>query len=469
MLKDYEKLPMLLPSHMSNRLSFDGNVLVIGCGSIAQAFLPMLEKHTTIPKSRISILAADRIGDAAAREYASRLICEPLRPSNLSTILNTLVKPGDIIVNLSVNVSSLAVVEYAFHSGALYIDSANLLWPDVSQDINTPLIQRSNYYYRQQMLQLRSRLRNGPTALIAHGANPGMVQHFLKQGLANIAYDRGISLPTDMDRNGWPRLAEQLGLRALQITEHDSQRSLRARAPREFLNTWSPEVAYYGSIQPTEIGWGTHERTLPAGAVQLGPEIPTILIPRPGLRNLLRSWTPNGGPFIGFAIAHEEVVSLSDLLTIRRGDRIVYRPTTTFVYQPCDSALASMHEYSGNGFVLPQIRHILMSEIIDGRDELGVLLMCEGGKSYWFGSLLSIHDARRRAPLNNATTMQVAAGVLAALAWAISHPRLGIQEPDDIDHLFALDIARQYLEPIVGTYTDWSPLDQREVLFSEPI
>ena len=48
-----------------------------------------------------------------------------------------------------------------------------------------------------------------------------------------------------------------------------------------------------------------------------------------------------------------------------------------------------------------------MDDIVSGMDELGVLLMGHSQGAYWFGSRLSIGVARRLAPHNNATTLQV--------------------------------------------------------------
>ena len=46
---------------------------------------------------------------------------------------------------------------------------------------------RSNYALRETMLKLVPKYRGGPTAVIAHGANPGLVSHFVKQALVNLA------------------------------------------------------------------------------------------------------------------------------------------------------------------------------------------------------------------------------------------------------------------------------------------
>jgi homospermidine synthase len=77
--------------------------------------------------------------------------------------------------------------------------------------------------------------------------------------------------------------------------------------------------------------------------------------------------------------------------------------------------------------------------------------------AYWFGSLLSIDEARALVPFNNATSLQVAAGVLSGIVWAIEHPDRGIVEPEQMDHERVLEIARPYLGTLVGQRTDWTP------------
>jgi homospermidine synthase len=110
-----------------------------------------------------------------------------------------------------------------------------------------------------------------------------------------------------------------------------------------------------------------------------------------------------------------------------------------------------------------------MEEITEGIDELGVLLMGQGKSVYWYGSRLKIAEARRVAPHNNATSLQVTAAVLAGMVWAIERPREGIVEPEDLDFGRALEIARPYLGDVVGVYGDWTPLDGREPLFPEDL
>ena len=63
----------------------------------------------------------------------------------------------------------------------------------------------------------------------------------------------------------------------------------------------------------------------------------------------------------------------------------------------------------------------------------------------------------------------VAAGVMAGVVWAMENPRRGVCDPDDLDFQRVLEIANPYLGSVGGTYTDWTPLDDRGQLFPEDV
>ncbi len=81
---------------------------------------------------------------------------------------------------------------------------------------------------------------------------------------------------------------------------------------------------------------------------------------------------------------------------------------------------------------------------------------------YWYGSRLGIDEARRLAPFNNATSLQVAAGVLSGIIWSLENPARGIVEPDDIDHKRVLEIAHPYLGQVSGVWARWNSPQQTQ-------
>jgi homospermidine synthase len=140
-----------------------------------------------------------------------------------------------------------------------------------------------------------------------------------------------------------------------------------------------------------------------------------------------------------------------------------------YAYHPSDNAVLSVHEFCGRNYELQPKKRIMMDDITSGIDELGVLLAGHAKNAYWYGSQLSIDEARKLAPYNSATSLQVTVAALSGMIWAIENPASGIVEPDDIDFRRNLEICRPYLGPVVGKFTDWTPLFERGRLFPEDL
>ena len=451
---------------------FPGRMVIVGFGSIGQGVLPLLLRHIDLDPRRITIVTADERGREEAQEYGITFHDMPLTRGNYRTILEPLLGPGDFLLNVSVDVSSVALIELCAETGALYLDTCIEPWVGGYTDTSLSVSKRSNYALRESALALRGGMAGSrPTAILTHGANPGLVSHFVKQALLDIARDTGHkhgSAPKD--RAEWARLAQQLSVKVIHISERDTQVAKQPKEVGEFVNTWSIEGFVSEGSQPAELGWGTHERHFPAdgGRHDFGSGA-AIFLNRPGAATRVRSWTPLEGPFHGFLITHGESISIPDFLTVREGDRAVYRPTVHYAYHPCDDAVLSLHELAGKNWNLQVQRRLLMSEIVSGIDELGVLLLGHQRGAYWYGSQLSIEEARRLVPHNNATSLQVCAAVLAGVVWAIENPERGVVEPDDLDFDRVLEITRPYLGTLTGAYSDWTPLLDRGRLFPEDV
>ena len=222
--------------------------------------------------------------------------------------------------------------------------------------------------------------------------------------------------------------------------------------------------------QPAELGWGTHEKNFPRDGKRYDfGNGASIYLMQPGAATRVRTWTPKAGHFHGFLITHGEAISIADYLTVRQSSEVVYRPTCHYSYHPSDSAVVSVHEFAGRNWHLQDRQRILMDEIISGMDELGVLLAGHKKNAYWYGSQLTIDEARKLAPHNNATSLQVTVSCLSGMIWAMENPNVGLVEPDEMDFRRNLEICMPYLGTVAGHYTDWTPLHDRERLFPEDL
>ena len=458
---------------MSNHtvhVDFPGRILFIGFGSIGQGVLPLILRHIGISPERVTIVTAEDRGHEEATQYGVKFIKERLTRENYRRVLNPLLGRGDFVVNVSVEVSSIALVKLCWEKGAMYLDTCIEPWPGGYTDPTLPPAKRTNYALREEALALRPGNARAPTAVLTHGANPGLVSHFVKQALLNIAADTQVDAGNPTTRGDWADLAYRLGIKVVHIAERDTQTTNVPKRIGEFVNTWSIDGFVGEGCQPAEMGWGTHERNFPRdGKRHDFGSMAAIYLTQPGAATRVRTWTPRAGHFVGFCITHSEAISLADYYTVRDGAQVVHRPTAHYAYHPCDSAIMSIHELVGRNYVQQERQRILMDDITDGIDELGVLLAGHKKNAYWYGSQLSTIEARKLAPYNNATSLQVTSAVLAGVVWAMENPNSGIVEPDEMDYRRCTDICTPYLGPVTGQYTDWTPLHERERLFPEDI
>jgi homospermidine synthase len=451
-------------------VQFPGRLVFVGFGSIGQGVLPLVLRHIGIKPERITIVTAEEAGKREAAEFGIKFVVNPLTRDNFRQVLDPLIGKGDFLLNLSVDVSSIALIKFAHEKGALYLDTCIEPWPGGYTDQSVSPARRTNYALREEALALRKSHKNGPTAVLTHGANPGLVSHFVKQALLNLASDIGVNAGNPGTREQWAALAHKLQVKVIHIAERDTQVANVPKRLGEFVNTWSVDGFVSEGCQPAELGWGTHEKELPPRGQRydFGPQCAIYML-QPGAGTRVRTWTPKAGPFHGFLITHGESISIPDYLSHREGDKVVYRPTVHYAYHPSNDAVLSVHEFAGRNWHLQERKRILNEEIIAGIDELGVLLAGHKKNAYWYGSQLSIDEARKLVPYNTATSLQVCVAVLSGMVWAMENPQAGVTEPDEMDFRRNLEVCMPYLGPVVGVYGDWTPLTQRGELFEEDL
>jgi homospermidine synthase len=451
---------------------FAGPIVMVGFGSIGTGTLPLIERHIGFDRSKFVVIAPEDRDRHLLDERHVRFIRAALTRENYRGILTPLLTAGPgrgMIVNLSVDTSSVELMEFAKDIGAFYLDTVVEPWPGLYTDRSLSASQRSNYALREGILALRRRRPGGVTAVSCCGANPGMVSWMVKQALLDLATDLELELTEPQSREDWARLMRRVGVKGIHIAERDTQRARHPKPRGKFVNTWSVEGFVAEGLQPAELGWGTHEKTMPPGGRRhdFGCDS-AIYLTRPGAGTRVRSWTPTAQAQHAWMITHNESISIADYFTLRERGEVVYRPTCHYAYHPCDDAVLSMHEMAGAEW-RPQKTWQILSEddIVDGVDELGVLLYGHPRNAYWYGSRLSIEETRMLAPYQNATGLQVTSAVLAGIVWMLENPDCGIVEADEMDFRRCLAIQRPYLGSVGGYYTDWTPLHGRGELFPE--
>ena len=454
-----------------------GPVVMIGFGSIGRGTLPLLDRHVDFARARTTVIDPDDRDRRILDQHGVAYLREHLTPDNYRELLTPLLTEGDgqgFCINLSVDTGSLDIMRLCRELGVLYIDTVVEPWPGFYYDGAADNATRTNHALRSAVTAERLRSPGGTTAVSCCGANPGMVSWFVKAALVRLAADLGHDgpHPAPGDAGSWARYMRDLGVTGVHIAERDTQRAVSPKPIGAFWNTWSVDGFISEGLQPAELGWGTHERWMPDNARRFDdPDAPAIFLEQPGAATKVRTWCPSHGPQHGFLVTHNESLSIPDFFTVRAVDGTVeYRPTCHYAYHPANDAVLSWHEVLGAAGRWPAETHVLdEDEILDGRDELGVLLYGHAKNALWYGSQLTIDEARALAPHQNATGLQVTSAVLAGVVWALEHPEAGIVETDDMDHERCLEVQLPYLGNVDGFYTDWTPLSDRPGLFPDDL
>ncbi len=461
-------------------VEFNGKILIIGYGSVSQCTIPILVKHIKVPLKNITVLDFDDKRKALKpwTKKGVKYFRAKITPANMSRELAKHVGAGGMIIDLAWNIACTDIMTWCHKNSVLYINTSVEVWdPYANIHKKTPL-EKSLYYRQMELGRMVSKWgEDATTAVLDHGANPGLISHFTRKGIVDIAHmaikDRTTSkkdvaaIEKHLAAKDFPNLAMALGIKVIHCSERDTQIANKPKEVDEFVGTWSVEGLREEGISPAEMGWGTHEKELPelAHVPPSGPKN-QIFLARMGMNTWVRSWIPDQ-EIIGMVIRHGEAFSISDRLTVWKGNKAVYRPTVHYAYMPCHETLSSLVELRARNYDLQPRWRIMNDEITSGKDILGALLMGHKYNSWWCGSILSIEESRKLVPHQNATTMQVAIGVVSAAMWMIENPNKGMRLADDIPHDYILDIAEPYLGELASVQSDWTPASNYQVFFKE--
>ncbi len=460
-------------------IEFGGKVLFVGVGAVAQCALPVFFKHVKVPPANVTCMDFEDRSKAMEPWVAKGVtfVRERVTPKNMGKLLGRYLAAGDLLIDLAWNIDCCDILQWCHDRGVLYVNTSVELWNPYEAAEGKPPTARTLYVRHLRIREMKARWGEpGPTAVIEHGANPGLISTFTKAGLIDIAEavlaekqakgKAAEELKDLVTERAFNKLAMALGVKVIHCSERDTQITSRPKQVNEFVNTWSIEGFREEGTTTVEMGWGTHEKELPPRACEHseGPRN-QICLARMGINTWVRSWVPDY-TIHGMVVRHGEAFTISDRLTVWDGDKAVYRPTVHYAYCPCDAAIASLNELRGYDYRLVEKQRIMGDEIAGGDDILGALIMGHAFKSWWTGTDLSIEESRRLVPHQNATTVQVAIGVVSAVCWMIENRDRGVCIPDDLPHDYILNIAKPYLGRYISKRSDWTPLDHVVDAFS---
>ncbi len=283
-----------------------GPIVMIGFGSIGKGALPLIERHFEFDKSALVVIDPTMWTARSLEERGIQIHQSAVTRENYRDLLDSAAHRGGgqgFCVNLSVDTSSLAIMELCREIGALYIDTVIEPWLGFYFDKNA----RTGRALQLRAARNRARRRARKTRAARPRSPPAAPIPAWCRGSSSRRWS--ISPPTSTTRRPSPRratngaaLAQQLGVKGIHIAERDTQRAKNPKPRGRFVNTWSVEGFVSEGMQPAELGWGTHEKWMPDNgrSHKIGCGAAIYLL-QPGANTRVRCWTPTPRPAIRFS------------------------------------------------------------------------------------------------------------------------------------------------------------------------
>lgn len=434
---------------LNNKINFNNKIYIIGFGAIGNALLWLILKLFNIDDYNIIIIEKDDISKFNIDKFINKypkinfLFNTKLTYNNYKNVLKD-IKTNDIIIDCAYDIGTSDLLLYCNEKGASHINSCIQNWND--DNISKKPKINSLYDHHKYLENINNLIKNKNfNFLVSMGCNPGNVSLWVRQGIIEITKHLNIDTNDYIDSNSnieFNKLAQDINIQTIHISEKDTQVSSIPKKYDEYCNTWSKtKMSFYGELlSSVELSFGTHEK-LPDDFLIKKYENNFIILNKMGLYTYAQSWLPFHNKFIGNIICHDETYTIGNNLTVKYNDNIIYKPSIYYVYKPCIDAINSMYELKEKNEKM-QINHrLLTSDIISGKDLLGLTYFLENGEIFWIGSTLDIIESRNIFDneindIINATILQVIVGYITGLAYIIflnnNNIKKGLLIPDDI-------------------------------------
>src|SRR3990172_1821446 len=112
--------------------TWNGPIVLIGFGSIGRATLPLILRHIACDRAKITVIDLSAEWSHLAEKEGIAFLKQEITRQNFKTILTPLLTAGPgqaLIINLTVDVSSIDIFKLARATNSLCIDTVNEPWP----------------------------------------------------------------------------------------------------------------------------------------------------------------------------------------------------------------------------------------------------------------------------------------------------------------------------------------------------
>ena len=244
---------------------------MIGFGSIGKGTLPLIERHIAFDRSKFVVIAPDDSDRHLLDERSIRFMHQAVTKENYREVLTPLLTVGPgrgMVVNLSVDTSSVDLMELAKDLDAFYIDTVVEPWPGLYTDRNRSISERSNYALREGVLDLRRRAprRRHRGVLLRRQSRHGVVDRQAGAARHRRRAQARRSPSRRRARTGPPDAARRRQGHPHRRARHPARRAIPSRAASSSTPGRSRASSRKACSRPSSAGARTRRRMPPNAA-----------------------------------------------------------------------------------------------------------------------------------------------------------------------------------------------------------
>ena len=419
---------------------------ILGLGLVGDAFLRLCMRNGEFEPA--SFYCIDKNPEAIKRfitsggkkENATEIKITKENYAEAFSILSS----GDYLLDFSIDIKNLDLLKFCLERRIHYLSTADSSWnPDPSW--------RSAHQHFLEYKKIKATHSLAlPTCIIEFGMNPGLVSVFLKKAIKEIIntgkgfyflFNRK-KLLKYAESNKYALIAKKLGITAVEISDFDDQNIKAGIEENTLYSTWNPHSFFYEIVSSPEIFFGTEKELLAYRDKIIEYDLKDLYVSlrHTAVDNKHKSYSLCGA-FYGHLTTHEEIYSIGDYLSLYKNGKLIYKPTTRFIYLPSVPARTSLKYIKENNFQKPQnIKVLDKKDISEGGETVGVVIYGKRFKTRFFGNRLTIADTEQ-----SPTILQVGASAFAAFKYMKNHPNQGFLFPEELDDKEILNEVTKYI------------------------
>ena len=436
----------------------------IGVGSIAKPSLHYLDQFVDLDYKNVYLVDQYDMREKKSLkkvfERGAHFIQQKLGDEDWEPLFRKLdLKPHDIVVDLTTDTNGPMIVEILRKMSVIYMNTAiEINWHNVGSTLYDNSLQIRHDKLKEIIKKVKD--PHNVSHMYEFGMNPGLISHFVFQGLLDIAGHvlknrKDDKLAEYVAKKQYNLIAKHLDLQTIHCSELDTQVVKNLKNDGTFINTWSVYGLLEEGLEPAQAGWGSHEKAIPADGELIGKS--QIAFHTPAYKKYHLSYVPDQ-EIVGMVIPHGEAITLNESLKVGE-----YSPTVHYVYRICQQTKAMMDKMTFDELASVKNWRVLnpYEDDMSGEDRVGALLIFPRNPitgenkpwSYWFGSILGQGSNEFFGPTN----IQVTVGVLSAFKYLVMNNNLGPMYPENIPTDFVLKNALPFMGRIVSSETKWNP------------